>query len=160
MKKNSGQSKKSACITIVTLLISGCSRNYQAFSEPAIATAMVIFIAGIVVIKLSNVLFNIEKFRVYLQRSASLVKKSSILIGVIAIALFIYGFTSENLMFYNSYLGVILLYISNRLYVSTTAWLEGDWDSAALNYKLIAFSFTIFFGIFFLIYLGRRTIGF
>jgi heme O synthase-like polyprenyltransferase len=108
----------------------------------------------------TNKLLNIEKARGLLTSLSSTAKIFSFILGIFSVLLVIIGYTSDGLYFYNTFLGGVLLFISNRLYQSSKCWKEGNWEDAKLNSKLIMFSISIFIAIMFLIYYGKDLLDF
>ena len=141
-------------------LLQGCGDTYAEFSSQIITSAFLAFFLGIGTIWGTHKLLNIEKVRGLLTSLSPATKLFSFILGIFSVSLVIIGFISNGLHFYNTFLGVVLLFISNRLYQSSKCWKEENWEDAKLNSKLIMFSIGIFVAIMFLIYFGKNLLGF
>lgn len=161
MKRNKSRHTPVFPLVIALILLQGCTADaYNDFSAPIITTAYLAFFMGIGSIWGTHKLLNIEKARSFLSSVSSAVKVISVISGVVALAIVIFGFVSDGLLFYNTYLGTILLFISSRLYQSAKSWEAENWENAKLNSKLIMYSISIFIAIGFLIYFGKRMLEF
>lgn len=140
--------------------LQGCSDAYTEFSSRVITGAYLAFFLGLGSIWGIHKLLNIEKARKFLSSISPIARLFSFILGTFSILLVIFGFISDNLYFYNTFAGGILLFISNRLYQSAKGWKEENWEEAKLNSKLIMFSISIFIAIMFLIYFGKDLLGF
>ena len=147
-------------LAIALILLQGCTDGYNNFSDRIITTAYLAFFLGIGTIWGIHKLLNIEKARQLLRSLSSAARVVSFFLGVVSLTIVVIGFFSNDLLFYNTFLGTILLFISSRLYQSAKCWKTGNWEDAKLNSKLIMFSISIFIAIGFLIYFGKRILDF
>ena len=136
-------------------LLQGCKDPYEEFSSQIITGAYLAFFLGITTIWGTHKILNIEKARGLLTSLSSAAKLFSFILGVFSVFLVFIGFRSNGITFYNTFLGAVLLFISNRLYQSSKCWKEANWEDAKLNSKLIMFSISVFVAIMFLIYFGE-----